>query len=85
MPTIRPISDLRNNFTFISDILHNDNEPIFLTKNGVGDMVVMSIDLYEQQLAKIELYEKLEEARNQINNGATGKNAKDVILSLLTK
>ena len=46
-------------------------------------MVVMSIDLYEQQLAKIELYEKLEEARNQINNGAIGKNAKDVILNLL--
>jgi len=83
MPTIRPISDLRNNFTYISDVLHNENEPIFLTKNGVGDMVVMSIDLYEQQLAKIELYEKLEEARNQINNGAIGKNAKDVILNLL--
>lgn len=83
MPTIRPVSDLRNNFSFISDTLHNDNEPIFLTKNGVGDMVVMSIDLYEQQLAKLELYEKLEVARNQINNGAIGKNAKDVLKSLL--
>ena len=83
MAIIRPVSDLRNNFTYISDVLHREKEPIFLTKNGVGDMVVMSIDLYEQQLAKIELYEKLEQARSQINDGAIGKNAKDVVLGLM--
>ncbi|MHB8132526.1 MAG: type II toxin-antitoxin system prevent-host-death family antitoxin, partial [Mobilitalea sp.] len=39
MPIIRPISDLRNNFSAISETVHTDDEPIFLTKNGVGDIV----------------------------------------------
>lgn len=62
MPNIRPISDLRNNFKQISEMCHEDNEPIFLTKNGHGDIVVMSIELYEKQKALLELYEKLSEA-----------------------
>ena len=48
MPLIRPISDLRNNFAEISRIVHETSEPIFLTKNGYGDMVVMSVDLFER-------------------------------------
>ena len=48
MPQIRPVSDLRNNFAEISRIVHDCSEPIFLTKNGYGDMVVMSVDLYEK-------------------------------------
>ncbi|EUJ23187.1 type II toxin-antitoxin system Phd/YefM family antitoxin [Listeria grandensis] len=48
MPEIRPVSDLRNNFTDISKIVHERSEPIFLTKNGHGDMVVMSIETYEE-------------------------------------
>ena len=48
MPQIRPISDLRNNFAEISRIAHANAEPIFLTKNGYGDMVVMSVELYEK-------------------------------------
>ena len=47
MPQIRPISDLRNKFTEISWIVHEDKEPVFLTKNGYGDMVVMSFDDYK--------------------------------------
>ena len=47
MPQIRPISDLRNNFTEISRIVHEAGEPVFLTKNGYGDMVVMSVEQYE--------------------------------------
>jgi len=46
MPQIRPISDLRNKFADISRIVHEDKEPVFLTKNGYGDMVVMSLDDY---------------------------------------
>ena len=83
MPIIRPISDLRNNFTTISDIAHSDSEPVFLTKNGIGDLVVMSLEYYDQQLAKLELYQKLNEARNEIKKGAKGKNAHDVINGLL--
>lgn len=47
MPQIRPISDLRNNFTEISRIVHEGKEPVFLTKNGYSDMVVVSIEQYE--------------------------------------
>ena len=62
MPQIRPISDLRNNFTEISTLVHESQEPIFLTKNGHGDMVVMSIEQYESMQQDIEIYAKLKEA-----------------------
>jgi prevent-host-death family protein len=83
MPIIRPISDLRNKFSTISESVHTDNEPIFLTKNGVGDMVVMSLEYYERQLAKIELYQKLYDARSEIAHGAKGKNAKEILSNLI--
>jgi len=48
MPQIRPISDLRNNFAEISRIVHNTSDVVYLTKNGYGDMVVMSVELFEE-------------------------------------
>ncbi|MEI8131353.1 MAG: type II toxin-antitoxin system Phd/YefM family antitoxin [Leptolinea sp.] len=72
MPNIRPISDLRNKANEISEFCHNTLEPIFITKNGVGDLVVMSINAYEQQQAKIDLYTRLAEAEVEIANGAIG-------------
>ncbi len=68
MPQIRPIKDLRNT-TEISELCHLLKEPIFITKNGYGDMVVMSMETYEKSLAKLELYQKLSEAEAQIKNG----------------
>ncbi len=65
MPVIKPVSDLRNNFNEISEICHKEQEPVFITKNGEGDMVVMSMALYEQQQALLELYQKLGEAQAQ--------------------
>lgn len=62
MPHIRPGSDLRNNFADISKIVHETSEPVFLTKNGYGDMVVMSVEAYERKLFESEIYIKLEEA-----------------------
>jgi len=62
MPHIRPVSDLRNNFADISRIVHETQEPIFLTKNGYGDMVVMSMEAYERKLFESEVYFKLKEA-----------------------
>lgn len=62
MPHIRPVSDLRNNFSEISKIVHETLEPVFLTKNGYGDMVVMSIEAYERKLFESEIYFKLKEA-----------------------
>ena len=49
MPQIRPITDLRNT-TEISEICHSRREPLFITKNGYGDLVVMSIETYEEML-----------------------------------
>lgn len=62
MPHIRPVSDLRNNFADISKIVHETSEPVFLTKNGYGDMVVMSIEAYERKHFESEIYFKLKEA-----------------------
>lgn len=73
MPKIRPISDLRNNANEISEFCHREREPVFITKNGTGDMVVMSIEAYERQQALIELYGKLSEAEAEIANGAAGE------------
>ncbi|SKA91546.1 prevent-host-death family protein [Caloramator quimbayensis] len=62
MPHIRPVSDLRNNFADISRVVHETAEPVFLTKNGYGDMVVMSMEAYEKFKLDILIYEKLKEA-----------------------
>lgn len=62
MRHIRPISDLRNNFAEISKIVRETSEPVFLTKNGYGEMVVMSYDAYERLNFKSEVYHKLKEA-----------------------
>lgn len=68
MPEIRPIKDLRNT-TEISELCHQIKEPLFITKNGYGDLVVMSMETYEKSLGKLELYKKLAEAEAQIKNG----------------
>jgi len=65
IPNIRPISDLRNKFGAISRAVHETNEPVYLTKNGKGDMVVMSLETYEQNLFEAEIYSKLKEAEYQ--------------------
>lgn len=62
MPQIRPVSDLRNNFAEISKIVHESREPVFLTKNGYGDMVVMSLEQYEKIQLENEIFIKLKEA-----------------------
>ncbi|GKU76050.1 type II toxin-antitoxin system Phd/YefM family antitoxin [Paenibacillus sp. L3-i20] len=68
MPQIRPVSDLRNNFSEISKIVHESREPVFLTKNGHGDMVVMSIEQYENMQYDNEIFAKLKEAELEANN-----------------
>lgn len=62
MKSIRPVSDLRNNFAEISREVHESNQPVFLTKNGYGDMVVLSIEAYENLQFESEVYSKLKEA-----------------------
>ncbi|MCD9020485.1 type II toxin-antitoxin system Phd/YefM family antitoxin [Cohnella silvisoli] len=82
MPTIRPISDLRNHANEISEFCHREREPVFITKNGTGDMVVMSIEEYERQQALIELYSKLSEAEAEIADGAVGEDFSEVARKL---
>ena len=84
MPQIRPITDLRNT-TEISEICHQCEEPIFITKNGYGDLVVMSIEFYERQFAKLEIYSKLFEAEKNLAEGAELVDAEDVFARLKEK
>lgn len=67
MPTIRPMRDLKNTAA-ISTLCHETEEPIFITKNGYGDMVVMSIETYEKTMFINNVYNKLEEAKQDIKN-----------------
>lgn len=61
MLNIRPVSDLRNKFTEIQKTVEEDNEPVFLTKNGYGAMVVMSMKRYSEFENEVEL--RLQEAQ----------------------
>ena len=65
MPKIIPIKELKNT-SEISDLCHKTNEPIFITKNGYGDMVIMSMDIYEQTLKRPNMYRELELSERQI-------------------
>ena len=69
MPQIMPISALRNETNKIVDLCH-EGEPVFVTRNGQGELVVMSQALYEQMQARLDLYQKLEEAESQFASGA---------------
>ena len=66
MPTIRPSADLRNNYNEISDFCHTYSEPVFITKNGKGDLAVMSMETYELLSGKLELYSLLETGLDQV-------------------
>ena len=61
MPAIRPSSDLRNKYNEISEFCHQHSEPVYITKNGHGDLVVMSIETFERLVGKVELYKLLDE------------------------
>ena len=84
MNAIRPVSDLRNNFADISKTVHESQQPVFLTKNGYGDMVVMSMEAYENLQFESEVYFKLQEAEKQASLTGTRYSSKDV-LNLIQK
>ncbi|MDE5742131.1 MAG: type II toxin-antitoxin system Phd/YefM family antitoxin [Oscillospiraceae bacterium] len=62
MNTIIPASDLKDNLDDILMTVHASSEPIFLTRNGYGDMVLMSMEAYDKMRFDIEVYSKLSEA-----------------------
>lgn len=69
MPNIKSSTDLRNNYNEISKFCHESREPIFITKNGQGDLAVMSIETYEMLNGKLELYRLLDEGRAAVKEG----------------
>lgn len=74
MPKIIPIRELKNTNN-ISEICRNSKEPIFVTKNGYGEMVMMSMETYEEKLRKLEFYQELAVSERQFAEGRT-KDAK---------
>lgn len=68
MPQIIPIRDLKNT-TNISEMAHRVEEPIFVTKNGYGDMVFMSMELYENMARRDYIYRELEASERDVENG----------------
>ncbi len=79
MPQIIPIKDLKNT-SEISDLCHKSQEPIYITKNGYGDMVIMSMDIFESTMKQMNILRELEISENQIREGRT----KDARSSLTT-
>lgn len=71
MPTIRSSADLRNSYNEISSFCHTYDEPVYITKNGKGDLAVMSIETYEQIVGKFELYGLISDGLEDIKNGNT--------------
>ncbi len=69
MPNIRPSAYLRNNYNEVSDYCHSNMEPVFITKNGHGDLAVMSIETYEKFCGRNELYHLLDESLESERNG----------------
>ena len=69
MPTIRSSADLRNGYNEISTLCHEYAEPVFITKNGKGDLAVMSIEAYEDLVGRFELYGQLREGLDEVERG----------------
>ena len=71
MPNIISSAELRNNYSEVSEQCHRYGEPTFVTKNGKGDLAIMSIEAYEQMTARYELYSLIQEGLDDVANGRT--------------
>lgn len=84
MPQIRPITDLRNT-TEISELCHARREPLFITKNGYGDLVIMSIEAYEEMLETAQTDAAITEAEKEYASGGVLLDARETLSSLRRK
>ena len=82
MKMIRPVSDLRNNFAEISKIVHETEKPVFLTKNGYGDMVVLSMEAFESLQFESEVYFKLQAAEREAELTDKRYSSKEVLQAM---
>ncbi|MDO4554920.1 MAG: type II toxin-antitoxin system Phd/YefM family antitoxin [Lachnospiraceae bacterium] len=80
MPRIIPIKDLKNT-SEISEMCHKADEPIYITKNGYGDMVIMSMENYEETIHRLNVFKELEVSEQQISEGRT-KDARSSLVSM---
>jgi prevent-host-death family protein len=85
MENIRPISDLRNRFTEVSELCHRSGEPVFITRKGRGDLVVMSQAAYDLMEARLQLYAKLGEAEAARAAGDEGISHDEMMRRLRTR
>ncbi len=83
MPQIIPIKDLKNT-SEISDMCHKSDEPIYITKNGYGDMVIMSMEIYESSMRQLMIYRDIELSERQIESGQI-KNARTALAEMRKK
>ncbi|MBD5477976.1 MAG: type II toxin-antitoxin system Phd/YefM family antitoxin [Lachnospiraceae bacterium] len=83
MPHIIPIKDLKNTAE-VSDMCHKSDEPIYITKNGYGDMVIMSMEIYENIMRQLSMYRDIEISEKQIENCQI-KDAKTALTEMRTK
>ena len=84
MPQIRPITDLRNT-TEISELCHAKREPLFITKNGYGDLVVMSIEEYEELIETAQTDAAITEAEKEYAADGVLLDAREALASLRRK
>lgn len=84
MPLIMPMKDLRNT-TEISRIAHKEQEPIFITKNGYSDLVVMSSELYDKFARINRIDQAIYESEQEISNGAEAEDVNAVFTELEKK
>lgn len=84
MPQIRPITDLRNT-TEISELCHAKREPLFITKNGYGDLVVMSIETYEEMMETAQTDAAIREAEREYADEGVLYDAREALTSLRRK
>lgn len=84
MAQIIPIRDLKNT-SEISARCAASSEPIFITKNGYGDMVIMNMDLYNRTIARLHLYDELRKAEKELEEGAPAIDAEEFMGQLKEK
>ena len=82
MKTIRPVSDLRNHFADISRTVHETAQPVFLTKNGYGDMVVLSMEAFESMQFDSEVFCQLRKAEKEARLTQTRYSSKEVLQAM---
>ncbi len=83
MPQIIPIKDLKNT-SEISDMCHKADEPIYITKNGYGDMVIMSMEIYENTMKRLSMYRDIEISEKQLETGQI-KDARTALTEMRAK